>query len=116
MKKLTIVKALFEMLLDKWTDEQWSVHWYIQCNKKNSQLLATPDTDTKIVHLYPHPPGIPPEKTGLHEMIHVRFGLTGDKRDEEITYYLEDWLWQRLGKKQKKTLHDIFVAPLTAQQ
>lgn len=112
-KKLTVKDAFFEVLLEQWVEEGWQVHWYLQPAKKRPELLATPDTDTKIVHLYPHPSGIPPEKTGLHEMLHIRLGLSGEKRHEEICYYLENWIWARLGKRQKETLHKIFVAPLS---
>lgn len=114
MKKIGVTQAVWRMLLDQWQEEEWSVHWYLQPNKKNPKLLATPDTDTKVVHLYPHPVGIPPEKTGLHEMIHIRFNLSGEDRDEEVTYCLEEWLWRRLNAKQKEALHNIFVAPLKA--
>lgn len=112
-KRLTVTNAIFEMCLKQWHEEGWTIHWYLQPAKKRPELLATPDTDTHIVHLYPHPGGTPPEKTGLHEMLHIRFNLSGEKRDEEMVYFFEEWIWKRLGKKQREILHSIFVKPLS---
>ena len=113
-RRLTIASALFELAVRQWDSEGWSVHYYLQPHRKDAKLLATLDDETKICHIYPHPNDIPVEKTGLHEMIHRLFDLDGEPHNEAYVYFTEDWLWPRLGKKQRRILHDIFVKPLTS--
>lgn len=113
-RRLTIASALFELAVRAWDSDGWSVHYYLQPNRRDANLLATLDEEKKICHIYPHPVNIPVEKTGLHEMIHNLFDLDGEDKNEQYVYMMEDWLFQRLGKKQHRVLHDIFVKPLTA--
>jgi len=112
MAKLTVATALFEMCLAICRSEGWKVHRHLQPHRRDKRRLGEPGYKQKMIKIYPHPNDVLPEKTGLHELIHVRFDLSGDPRDEEITYFMEEYLWKRLTKKQKAQLHDIFVAPL----
>lgn len=112
MRRHSIQSVLFEVFIEKWHEGGWKVHWYLQPDRKDPRMLAQVDEDNKLVHLYPHPGDVPPEKTGLHELIHIALNLDGEKKHEDWAYALEEMLWKRLPKKHKAVLHDMFVAPL----
>lgn len=111
-RRWAVHTVLLEMLLERWETEGWSVSYSLQPAPREPNLLATPDLISRVVYMYPHPSSVPPEKTGLHELLHIGLGLSGEKQHEAWTYYLEEWIWCRLTKKHKTRLHDIFVAPL----
>lgn len=112
MARPAIHSVLFDMIMHKWEDGEWSIEYHLHPDKADAKLLAKVDDVNRVVHVYPHPNGFPVEKTGLHEAIHVAFDLDGRKEHEAWCYYLEEWLWRRLGKKQRQALHNLFVEPL----
>jgi hypothetical protein len=114
MKRISPAGAILKVGLLKWERDHWRVHWHMQPDRHDIKKLAEIDEDDRVVHMYPHPTNIAPEQTGLHELLHLVFGLDGAKDNEDIVYYLEAWAWKSLNRKQRALLHDVFVAPLRA--
>jgi hypothetical protein len=112
LKRKSLHAVILDVLLEKWHDGGWAVHYYLQPDRKDPRMLAQVDEDRHLVHLYPHPADVPPEKTGLHELIHIGLDLDGEKHREDWAYALEEMMWRRLTKKHKAILHDMFVKPL----
>ncbi len=108
----TVCNILFAAALERWTEEGWKVHWHMQPARNDAKMLATVDTEHHVVHLHPHDVGSPPEKSGLHEWLHILFSWDGEQHHESATDYMENWMWKRLTKWQRRKLLEIFVAPL----
>lgn len=112
MKRMSPAGAILDVALAKWEREGWRVNWFMQSDRRDPKKLAEVVEEDRVVQIYPHPGGIPPSQTGLHELLHIVFGLDGDRVNEEYVYYLEGWIWKRLNRKQRERLAYIFVGPL----
>lgn len=99
---------LFAFLLRRWRAEGWAIQPHVTPARGNH--WASVDEEEHLVHLYPHDnPDQPPDKTLLHELVHVGLELFngGSKRDEDTVRRLEELLWPILRPEQKRALRNL---------
>lgn len=104
-KRRTLVDILLFICLDKFKNDGWTIIKNLQGSTAKRKLLAETTWETKTIEIFPVLQGDPPpEQSLLHELIHIGLDLGKEYDTNNITYWLERYMWKRLSGEQKEIL------------